>query len=324
MKRHSGHIESLALVEMKEKSLINSNIILPMKKIMVSFLCLVLSTIVVNSQVKNDTIKNETVIKLTKAKLGDKIILQKISTSPCAFDISTEGLINLKENSVSDTVINLMVYKQSLTETITDVNNSFNSDGGNYTFKESGIYFKKDDKYISLDPTVVTSSRGTGVYSTKFKSQIEGKEANYQFTEQPEFFFNFTPLKKDLNNSNANVTNQDNYMQQLMNQNLVANNNAKAVSPNEFKLIKLDVNKNKREYVSGKISAIGQTDFSIDDKCLVTFKYEKVSEYTYKITFPKHLVPGEYCFLYLSNNAGNPYLAIYGQNNTKVFDFGVK
>jgi thymidylate synthase len=47
----------------------------------------------------------------------------------------------LKENNVSDTVVNMMVYKQSLIESYSDKNSSANSDGSNYTFKNSGIYF---------------------------------------------------------------------------------------------------------------------------------------------------------------------------------------
>lgn len=276
-----------------------------------------------HSQVKNDTLKNETIITMTQSKLGDKIILSKINTSPFKFDVSTDALIKLKQNGVSDTVMNLMLYKQSTYESLSNENIAKNSDGNNFTFTESGIYFKRDDNYVSLDPTIVTSSQSSGYASLKFKSQIEGKEANYQLNNPIEFYFNFVPSKKELNSSNANSTNQDNYFQELISQyGIGGNKNAEAVSPNEFKLIKLDVTKNKREYMSGKISSLGKTDFSIDDKHLITFKYEKISGNTYKITIPGELKPGEYCFIYLSQS-GNPFLQI-GQNNTKVFDFGIQ
>jgi hypothetical protein len=271
------------------------------------------------AQVKNDTVRNETILKMTKAKLGDKIILSKISSSPNKFDISTDALIKLKENNVSDTVVNLMVYKQSLIESYSDKNSSANSDGSNYTFKNSGIYFKKNNKYTTLDPTLVTSSSAQmGLVSSTNMAQIEGGEANYQFTETPEFYFNFSPEKKDLNKSNANNT--DNYMDVIL-------NSGTAVSPNEFKLVKLKVGKGKREYQSGKTGGVygGKTDYSIGDKYIVTFKYEKISDNTYKIILPNGLAPGEYCFVYLSNNANNnPYFVALGQNKNKVFDFGIK
>ena len=279
-------------------------------------------------QVKNDTISNSTVIKMTKSKLGDKIILSKITTSPNKFDVSTDALIKLKENNVSDTVVNLMVHKQSLIEAASDKNNSANSDGSNYIFKTSGIYFKKDGKYTPLDPTIVTSSTAKmGLTTSKNMSQIEGKEANYQFTETPEIYFNFSPTKKDLNKSNNNSTSNDNYMDAILNGGAYGSNNSSAVSPNEFKLVKLNSSKGKREYQSGKTAGVygGKSDYSIGDKYIVTFKYEKVSDNTYKIIFPSGLKPGEYCFVYLSNNANtNPYLVALGQNKNKVFDFGVK
>jgi len=63
---------------------------------------------------------------------------------------------------------------------------------------------------------------------------------------------------------------------------------------------------------------------SIDSKNISSFKYEKVAANTYKIRFEKEPEPGEYCFLYLGNNSNAANMQIYGQNNIKVFDFGVK
>jgi hypothetical protein len=284
-------------------------------------LLLLLSKITV-AQVKNDTVKNETVIKMAKAKLGNKIIIQKINNSPCKFDVSTDALIKLKENFVSDTIVDLMVLKQSNQESEIDNNSSKNSDGGTYTFKESGIYFKKGSSYVPLDPTIVTSGQVTGFATTKYRSQIEGSEANYQLKSNVIFYFNFEPIKKRLNNSNANsnTSNESNYMHYL--QNSIANTDAQAVSPNEFKLVKLDVTRNKRQYTTTKVNLLGKFDISVDDRNLVNFKYEKVSSHTYKITFPEGLEPGEYCFIYLSQS-NNTHILNYGQNNLKVFDFGI-
>lgn len=298
-----------------------------MKKTTITIFAAVIASSSLFAQVKNDTIRNETVIKMTKSKLGDKIILSKINTSPNKFDVSTDALIKLKDNNVSDTVVNIMVYKQSLLESNSDKNNSANSDGSNSTFKTSGIYFKKNGKYTSLDPTLVTSSSSKmGLTSSKNMSQIEGGEANYQFNEAPEFYFNFSPAKKDLNKSNGNATSTDNYMDAILNTGPYGSGNAQAVSPNEFKLVKLNASKGKREYQSGKTGGVygGKTDYSIGDKYIITFKYEKISDNTYKIIFPLGLKPGEYCFVYLSNNANtNPYLVALGQK-IKVFDFGIK
>ena len=279
------------------------------------------------SQTKSDTLRNETIIKLTQSKIADNLIISKINTSPIKFDVSTDGLINLKKNNVSDPVINLMVEKQSKIDQVKSLSANNNSDGNNFTFNKSGIYFKKDNKYTPLDPTIVTSSSGIySVYNKKSMSQIEGSEANYTLNKTTEIYINFSPQEKALNSSNAASTNgNQDYFDYIM---ASYGGNVSAISPNEFKLVKLKVKKgllpfikkNKREYQSGKISMTG-VDASIGDKYIVNFKYEKISEYTYKVMLPKDIAPGQYCFVYLSNASKNLYLV---NNTNKVYDFGVE
>lgn len=286
-------------------------------------------------QAKTETITNQTVIKLTKSKLPESIIASKINSSICNFDVSTDALIELKQNLVSDSIINLMIQKQTKVDNDvaqTTIAANKNTNDKNYTFTESGIYFLKNNTYLSLDPTIVTTTRpSAGLFNVKYKSQLEGGEANYQLTnKRPEFYFNFETVKKSLNDANANSTsnNKDNYLEQLYNKMGAAyghsNSNYQAISPNDFRLIKLERSKGKREFISGKVSTMGQYDMSIDDKSLVQFKYEKVSTNTFKVTFSKDLEPGEYCFMYLGNNNNAAYMQIYGQNNFKVFDFGIR
>lgn len=283
------------------------------------------------SQTKSDTLRNETIIKLTQSKLGDNLIISKINSSPVKFDVSTDGLINLKKNNVSDPVINLMVEKQAKIDQAKNQSVNNNSDGSSFTFKKSGIYFKKDNKYTTLDPTLVTSSNSKGgilrsaYFGNKIMSQIEGNEANYTISKETEIYFNFVPMEKDLNVSHGQSVNDDDYFGSIMRS---WQGNSVAISPNEFKLVKLKVQKsilpfikkNKREYQSGKIKGM-KSDLSIGDNYIVNFKYEKVSEYTYKVKLPNDLLPGQYCFVYLGNNGKN---MAYINNTNKVFDFGIE
>jgi hypothetical protein len=54
-------------------------------------------------------LNNQDIIKMMKAGFDDTIIIAKISVSKCQFDISTDGLIKLKENGVSAAVLKAMV-----------------------------------------------------------------------------------------------------------------------------------------------------------------------------------------------------------------------
>jgi hypothetical protein len=56
-----------------------------------------------------EVIGNVEIVKLAQAKLPDSVILGRIKTSACRFDLSTDALIKLKEANVSDAVIQAMV-----------------------------------------------------------------------------------------------------------------------------------------------------------------------------------------------------------------------
>jgi hypothetical protein len=52
---------------------------------------------------------NGMVIRMARAKLGDAVILDKIRTSQCDFNTSTDALIDLKQAGVSDAVLQAMI-----------------------------------------------------------------------------------------------------------------------------------------------------------------------------------------------------------------------
>jgi len=61
-----------------------------------------------------NTITNADIISLTKQKLPTKLILQKIKTSNCNFDTSTDELVKLSNAGVAEDVILLMMEKGSV------------------------------------------------------------------------------------------------------------------------------------------------------------------------------------------------------------------
>lgn len=63
------------------------------------------------AQTKPEVLTNSNVVKLFKAGLGDEIILAKIQSSACRFDISGDALISLKSAGLSGDVIKAMINK---------------------------------------------------------------------------------------------------------------------------------------------------------------------------------------------------------------------
>ena len=185
----------------------------------------------------------------------------------------------------------------------------------------SGIYFKDGNQVTALDPTVVNTVKKGSQFKPNAIGEIPGKEANYSVNSTTKFYFKFKPEEKELNSSNANATNkvgEENYMNILL-----AGTNSKAISPNEFKLIKLKIRRGKRSYKTGKYGGFGMTyENSLNSKEIANFKYKKIENTLYEIYF-QDLKPGEYCFVYMDNSKSNlAYLNT--NNNSKVFDFSVK
>jgi len=285
---------------------------------MKNLLLLFLLGFAVNSSL-HAQLTNADVIKMTKAQLSTDIILSKVASETPNYKTDIDGLIELKTQKVAETVINLMVSKQKEASDATSLDAENNGDGEGHIFEESGIYFIENNDYSNLDPTNTTSNRGTGIFQSKQMVQLEGKEANYSLNKDVEFYFNFDDATKSLNSSNAGISSQGGNMWF---------GSSQAVSPNEFKLVKLKQSlsllqgkKEQREYVAGKISMMGKVDWSIDSKYIIGFKYEKVSGNTYKVYVQGGLPPGQYCFVYTGNNNGLTYLS---QNMVKVYDFGIE
>jgi hypothetical protein len=79
-----------------------------MRKILLGFLFLLFSPILPAQQ---QTLDNDAVIKLANAGLADDLLITTINASPGNYDISTDGLIQLKTAKLSDKVVAAIVLK---------------------------------------------------------------------------------------------------------------------------------------------------------------------------------------------------------------------
>lgn len=311
----------------------------------------------------SETLNNYTILNMVKKGLSDVIIIAKIKQSVCQFDLSTEALIFLKESKVSDQVITKMLEKSEEKEVdspkqeLTTVK-SLSKDNGGKAFQEknqsevdkvlphifeSGIYYhdKKENVFTKLEATVVTNNKSggfgqalassltAGLANTKSKSVIDGLEANLKMSgPAPVFYFYFDRAKSSLNNSKNSITDDTggDYMQLLyknMANQVGGADNAVAMSPNDFKLIRLEVDKNSRSFISGKGNLYNMNS-GIDSRYFMNFKYERLTTTLFRVTFTEDLKAGEYCFFYAGNSNKQSSLSnFYQVNSVKVFDFGV-
>ena len=299
-----------------------------MKKILYLTFCLFATISISKAQ---EIVTNKTIISLTTAGLSTNIIINKIKTAKCSFDLSTDGLIALKTAKVSDEVITVMLDKQAASGLETG---NAAADSITNKLQETGIYYylEQPATYTRLDPTLVTGNKNNSniiTGTTKSTSTLDGAEANLQTNSSPVFYFYFgNNTENKLNNPNAVNTKSSSDFMTFLQENSANSKSNQAFSPNDFKLIKLDKSKRSRSFETGKISLLGGMQNGIS-KNVVNFKYTSISSNLYKVYFPAGLEPGEYCFIYASSAASNTILTSYmtSINHTvdiKVFDFGVK
>ena len=105
---------------------------------------------------------NESVMKMTKAGLGDDLIIETINTQSGKYLIDADALVTLKSAGVSDRVITAMINKsrRQLTNVpekpveLSDVN-------------EIGVYYKdRTGKWIAIEPEIVHIKSGGFIKST--------------------------------------------------------------------------------------------------------------------------------------------------------------
>lgn len=249
------------------------------------------------AQSNSDTLTNQTIIQLTKIGLEPSVIINKLKSSTCSFDISTNALIRLNENQVSPEVINEMIKNVSNLDQNTV--KTINIKDPNQPHR-SGIYYfnqTNSDRPLSKIQVVRVSSyeSGGGGYGgfggTSTLAVLAGKTSRQQISSKsPIFYFYFNPE----NNL------KDDWFEN-------------AASPNEFSLVKVIMKKDKRLFKVGGGSSYGygtHESAGIPEKTKIDFKFEQISEGIFKITFTKPLSPGEYCFVFASET-------------DKVFDFGI-
>lgn len=275
---------------------------------------------------------------MKQAGLSDDIVIARIHQHNKPIDLSTDDMIGLKKEKVSDAVIRALIDPQAQPAPATpivvqnpalasmlNVNPSGATPGVGQTGvgdpndpltpHDSGIYLYAKDhsgnaKMTMLERTAYQGAKTGGVFASamtygiakmKTKAVIPGKKAVFRVADgKPVFYFYFDDKAAGLGRgvfSGSNVSN-----------------------PNQFALLRLNIEKNARTTEIGQFSMWGGSSGS-NEKSMVAFKSERIGSGLYKIEIASELPAGEYCFVASSGMA-----SAYGAGTTTahdLFDFGV-
>ncbi|HEV2378956.1 MAG TPA: hypothetical protein VG206_04075 [Terriglobia bacterium] len=214
---------------------------------------------------------NADVLKMIAAKLGDAIVISKIKSSRCNFDTSTDALIKLKRDGVSDPVIQAMTECGAPGALATVPAHPAGASGalpGPGPVTEIGVYHKVGDEWHQLEPEVVNVKSGGmgktflsgGLVKPDINAHLNGNHSNNQVRTPVEFLI---------------------YV-------------ADGVGITEYQLIRLHEQKDSREFRTVTGGVLHTSSGATRD--LVQFDGKKIADRTYVIELGT-LGAGEYGFL---------------------------
>lgn len=277
------------------------------------------------------------VIAMKQAGLSDDLVIAKIKQNNNPMNLSTDDLISLKKQNISDAVIRALMDPGSaapgagasgaaIANRVLNVNPSGatpevgSSAVGNpndpMTAHDSGIYIYSTDSagkshMVMLERAAYQGTKTGGMFTSaltygavkaKTKAVLPGRAASIRAAQGKDvFYFYFEDKAAGLGRAGFFAGG------------VISN-------PNQFALLKLNADKHNRSTEIGAFSMWGSSSGS-QVKSMVPFKSEKLAPGLYKVGVDKDLVPGEYCFVATSSVAG-----AYGSGATfanDLFDFGV-
>ncbi|HTV83014.1 MAG TPA: hypothetical protein VME18_10220 [Acidobacteriaceae bacterium] len=207
-------------------------------------------------------LNNDSVVKMVKGGLDDGTIVTMIQNSPGRYDLSTDALVALRKDGISDKVIGAMAAKNAAPPPPSAADAMYaNLDVGVY-WHDKGVWSLMPTEIVNWKTGGVLKSFATdGIVKGDVNGHLHGAESPTKVTTPLEFLIR-TPG---------------------------------GVEATDYQLVHLHQKKDAREFrtkTGGVFHASGG-----DTRDAVTFQQTRVAKGTYKVTLPDNLPPGEYAFL---------------------------
>lgn len=241
-----------------------------------------------------EKLTNASVVEMIELGLDKEVVLEKINASTTAFDTSIEALKTLKAQGVPSEVLAAMVKagKPAAAKA------------------KTGIYALVDAVEVPILPTVFSGSKThtlaafftSGIASAKITSTLHGVRARNSFKNPVgSFLFYFDPSEQ------TELKTTSWWFQT-------------AASPNEFALIRLEVDEKRacRTIETGSVNRYAGASAGVNNTTVRAFEIAQEGPGVFRVTPNEPLEPGEYCFYYQGA------IPQGGVNNQSVFDFSIE
>lgn len=206
---------------------------------------------------------NDSIQKMTKAGLGDDVIVSMIQSQPGNYDVSPDTLVALKKDGVSDKILAAMAAKNSAPPVAADKAKD------EYEDLDIGVYHKVKDVWtlIATEPVnwktggVLKSIASQGIVKGDVNGRLQGPSSATKVNTPLEFLIK-TP---------------------------------DGIEATDFQLVRLHTKSDAREFRTVTGGVIHSSGGSSRDA--VHFEQTRIAKRTYKVSIPDTAPPGEYAFL---------------------------
>jgi hypothetical protein len=235
-----------------------------MRKLSLVLLTLILMAV---SAFGQEPLNNASIVKMTKAGLGDDLIVSMVQNQPGHYDLTPDTLTSLKSGGVSEKVLAAMAAKNNAPAASAGTGAAKSADP--FEDLDTGVYFKWKGEWTPVGTEAVNWKTGGvlksigsgGIVKGDVNGHLNGKESPTKVT---------TPLELLIKAPEGS-------------------------EGTDYQLVKLHVNSDNREFRTKTGGVFHSSGGSTKDD--VAFEETKVAKHTYTLTFKDIPSPGEYAFL---------------------------
>ena len=229
---------------------------------------------------------NTDVIRMVAYGISPAVVKATISKCKAGFDMSPDGLIQLKKSGLSDDILIVMISKTNTAAGL--------SSRDSLNLLTSGIYYKSADRFISFEHGYLANNSSKGFGESLKKS-----------------FSNFIAFKfkARMDNAHSSIQIGDTKPTFLFALDFPSHN------PEEFLLVRLSSKDSSRE-LSYEKPTNGAGLIIIIDSLKIDFNTRQLENGFYEISPAHPLLDGEYGFIYSS-------ASLYSGTRYAIYDFRI-